>query len=142
MATVLIVEDEAVVLILAEAVVQDAGHDTLTATSVVEATSIIESDQAFDIVFTDVGLRDEWDGGLQIGILLRNRRPNVPVLYTSGQEMTDRLRSLLVERSAFLPKPYTDVQATEALARLLEEGRSPSNAQSAATSVIASHSRS
>jgi CheY-like chemotaxis protein len=120
MATVLIVEDEAVVLILAESVIQHAGHKTLTASSLAEATSIIESDAMFDIVFTDLCLLDEQDGGIQIGTLLRSHRPDLPVLYTSAREMTDGLKSLLVERSAFLPKPYTDIQATEALERLLK----------------------
>ena len=120
MATVLIVEDEAAVLILAESVIQHAGHETLTASSLVEATSIIESDAILDIVFTDLRLHDEQDGGIQIGALLRSRRPDLPVLYTSGREMTDGLRLLLGETSDFLPKPYTDIQATDALARLLK----------------------
>ena len=59
MATVLIVEDEAMVLILAESVVQTAGYDTITASSLLEAKAIIESDAKFDIVFTDLTLRDE-----------------------------------------------------------------------------------
>jgi CheY-like chemotaxis protein len=122
MATVLIVEDEAMMLVLAESLIQDAGHETLTASSLPEAKSIIESDQRFDIVFTDLTLHDERDGGIQIGNLVRNSRSNLPVLYTSGREMTDGLRSLLVERSAFLRKPYTNLQAAEALATLLHEG--------------------
>lgn len=122
MAIVLIVEDEVMTLVLAESLIQDAGYETLTASSLPEARSIIESAQRFDIVFTDLSLHDERDGGLQIGNLVRSSRADLPVLYTSGREMTDGLRSLLVERSAFLRKPYTDVQATEALAILLHEG--------------------
>ena len=42
-----------------------------------------------------------------------------PVLYTSGRELTDGLKLLFIENSAFLPKPYTDDQLNAALAKLL-----------------------
>jgi hypothetical protein len=35
------------------------------------------------------------------------RRPGTPVLYTSSRAVTDGMRSLFVEKNAFLPKPYT-----------------------------------
>ena len=56
MACVLIVEDETQVLRLAESVLQQAGHDTLSAATVAEAQAIINSDEKFDLVFTDVQL--------------------------------------------------------------------------------------
>ena len=43
----------------------------------------------------------------------------MPVLYTSGRNLTDGLKEMLVERSVFLPKPYTDTQLVEAIAALL-----------------------
>ena len=39
--------------------------------------------------------------------------------YTSGRGLTDGIRSLFVERSSFLPKPYTNEQLVEAVANLL-----------------------
>ena len=48
MAAVLIVEDEAAILMLAESVVQDAGYETLSAASLPEARDIIESGASFD----------------------------------------------------------------------------------------------
>ena len=48
MACVLIVEDETQVLMLAESVLQQAGHDTLSAATVAEAQAIIiNSDEKF-----------------------------------------------------------------------------------------------
>jgi DNA-binding NtrC family response regulator len=68
MACVLIVEDETQVLMLAESVLQQAGHDTLSAATVAEAQAIIiNSDEKFDVVFTDVQLANHADGGLTIG---------------------------------------------------------------------------
>ena len=56
MARILIVEDDIQVLMLAESVLQQDGHDTLTAATVAEAQSIINSDAELDLVFTDVQL--------------------------------------------------------------------------------------
>jgi response regulator receiver domain-containing protein len=72
MAVVLIVEDEATVLILAESVLQEAGYETVSASTVAEALAIVESrDQQIDLLFTDLGLGDEIEGGLAIGQGLR-----------------------------------------------------------------------
>ena len=119
MALALIVEDEAMVLVLAESVLQTAGYETFSASSLAEATTIIESDTKLDIVFTDLALGDETDGGIEVGKLIGSARPGTPVLYTSGRELTDGLKLLFIENSAFLPKPYTDDQLNAALAKLL-----------------------
>jgi len=120
MATVLIVEDEAMVLVLAESVIQSAGYETISAASLSEATALVSSvDSQLNIVFTDISLGEDTEGGVQIGRLVRQQRPAIPVLYTSGRNLTDGLKELLVERSEFLPKPYTDTQLVEALAALL-----------------------
>lgn len=108
-------------LILAESVLQTAGYATLTAGLLPEAQAIIESDAKFDIVVTDITLGEEADGGIQIGKLVGSNKPGMPVLYTSARPLTDGLEALLIERSAFLPKPYTDNQLTEALAGLLKK---------------------
>ena len=121
MPTALIVEDEAMVLVLAESVIQHAGYTTLTASSVAEARGIIESDAAIDIVFTDLSLKEDEDGGIEIGKFVLETRPDIPVLYTSGRPFTDGLSVLFIENSSFLPKPYTDDQVTAELAKLLDQ---------------------
>jgi CheY-like chemotaxis protein len=121
MATVFIVEDDAMVRVLAESVIQSGGYETLTAGSLAEAKSIIESNAKLDIVFTDLTLFDDHDGGVKVGNLVLQARPGTPMLYTSGREMTDGLKSLLIEGSEFLSKPYTDEQVTAALSKLLSK---------------------
>ena len=57
MARIVIVEDEIQVLMLAELVLQQAGHDTVSASTVAEAQALINSkDEKFDLVFADVEL--------------------------------------------------------------------------------------
>ena len=120
MARVLVVEDETQILILAESVLQQAGYDTLSAATVAEAQAIInDQGEKFDLLFADVELGNHKEGGLTLGKLIGEARKGTPVLYTSGRTLTDGMQSLFVERSAFLPKPYTAQQLTEAVAELL-----------------------
>ncbi len=120
MATVLIVEDEAVLLVLAESVLQTAGHDTLTASSLVEVQGIVESETKFDLLFTDLTLHEDHDAGIEAAKFVAEKKPGIPVLYTSGRELTDGLRALFVENSDFVGKPYTDKLLLDALEKLLQ----------------------
>jgi len=49
MAAVLIVEDEAQVLTLAESYLQEHGHRTFSASTITEAAAILEKDQPIEV---------------------------------------------------------------------------------------------
>ncbi len=120
MATVLVIEDEPALLILAESVLKNAGYETLTAGSLAEAQAVLtSSNPKIDIVFTDLILAEQREAGLQVGQVVRQTAPDTPVLYTSGAQITDGMKALFVWPYAFLPKPYTDDQLLEAIAGLL-----------------------
>jgi DNA-binding NtrC family response regulator len=120
MARALVVEDEAQVLLLAESVLQQAGFDMLSVATVAEAQAIInDQGEKFDLVFADVELGNHNEGGLTLGKFVGEVRKGTLVLYTSGRTLTDGMQSLFIEGSAFLPKPYTAQQLTEAVAALL-----------------------
>jgi len=121
-ATVLIVEDEPVVLTLAESVLQHAGYDTISAATLAEAEAILRSGVSIDVVATDIGLGEELDGGLKIGQVATEQYPGIPILYVSGRPLTDGMKALFVEPNAFLPKPYTDEQLISGVSSLLREG--------------------
>ena len=63
MATILLVEDEPPLLVLAEFVLQDAGYETVSAATLAEAQAMIHSDKNIDLVFTDITLLDAQQGG-------------------------------------------------------------------------------
>src|SRR5579863_8235005 len=107
MAIVLIVEDEALVLLLAESYLQEQGHETLSASTIAEASAILERPDKIDVLFTDIGLRDDLQAGLELAKSGVERRAGLNVLYTTGQAVTDGMRALFVEKSAMLVKPYT-----------------------------------
>jgi DNA-binding NtrC family response regulator len=119
MPTVLLVEDEVQILIFTESVLQKAGYETLTAATVAEAQAIINSDRKVDLVFLDVTLANHPEGGITIGKMVDKSRQGLPVLYTSGRELTDGMKSLFALNNRFLPKPYTEHQLLEAIAGML-----------------------
>jgi DNA-binding NtrC family response regulator len=106
-AAILVVEDEVQVLILAESYLEEHGHKTLSAATVTQATAIIEDDQPLDLLFTDIGLGDDLQAGLELARAAVERRPRLKVLYATGQTITDGMKALFVEGSTVLAKPYT-----------------------------------
>jgi two-component system cell cycle sensor histidine kinase/response regulator CckA len=114
-AVVLIVEDEDQVRVLAESILREYGHDTLSAANAEEALALVASEQPIDLLFTDIGFHDERQGGLLLAQKAVELRPDLPVLYTTGQGVTDGMRAMFVEKFGFVAKPYTVDQLTGAL---------------------------
>jgi len=117
MAVVLVVEDEEQVRVLVESVLDQAGHQALSASSINEALALIQTDRTLDLLFTDIELEaDQQAGlvhaGLELAQQARKMRPELPVLYTTGNAVTDGMRALFVEGAHLLPKPY-DVSGLE-----------------------------
>ena len=92
---------------------------TLSASSVAEALAIIDTDQRIGLLFTDLRLGEDSEGGLTIATSFANSRPRVPVLYATGRGVTDGMVALFVEPNGFLAKPYTVEQLETAVANLL-----------------------
>jgi DNA-binding NtrC family response regulator len=107
MAVVLIVEDDEQVRVLAESYLQEQGHQTLSAATADEALAALEVTEWVDLLFTDIGLHGDIHAGLELAKQIVERRPELKVLYTTGQGVTDGLMALFVKDSAVLPKPYT-----------------------------------
>ncbi len=115
MARVLIVEDEEQVRVLAESYLREQGHYTLSAATPVEALAALGVAEGIDLLFTDIGLHDDIHGGLNLAKEARQRRPDLKVLYVTGQAVTDGMKAMMVEGSAVLEKPYTVEQLQHAL---------------------------
>jgi CheY-like chemotaxis protein len=82
-ATVLVVEDEALILQLARLEFEDAGYHVLTAADADAALKLIESDVAIDILFTDIRMPGTVDGW-QLAKQARQIRPSIHVIYATG----------------------------------------------------------
>src|SRR5947209_6355212 len=111
MATILIVEDDEQVRVLAESILQDAGYTVIAATGVGGSTALLESDQSVELLFIDINLGNDQEAGLKVAQSARETtRSKLPVLYTSGLGVNEGMRVLFVEPFLFLPKPYTAEQ--------------------------------
>lgn len=119
MAVVLIVEDEVFTREIAEMLFQDWGHQTLAASDVDEALLLLRSPQRIDALFTDIYLKTAVLGGCELAREAIKLRPNLRVLCTTGNSITDKIRALFVEGTPFLPKPYTPDQLKNSVERLL-----------------------
>jgi CheY-like chemotaxis protein len=117
--SILIVEDEPTVLLLVESILQGAGYETLTAGTLAQAQAVLTSEERIDLVFTDVQLVDQLEGGILIGEMVGQLRPGIPVIYATARSLTDGMQAQLVEPSAFVQKPYTDENVLTAVAKFL-----------------------
>ena len=113
---ILLVEDEEQVRVLAESFLQVEGHSTLSAGSQDQALVLIAGPEPIDLLFTDINLQGVSEAGLSLAAKAVEIRPELRVLYTSGQSVTDGMAALFVKNSAFLPKPYTVEQLGTILA--------------------------
>jgi DNA-binding NtrC family response regulator len=130
MSVILIVEDEEQVRVLAESFLQTEGNKTLSAATIEQALVLIEGEEPVDLLFVDLKIQDDVEGGLKLAKKAVEARPKLKVLYTSGQGVTDGMIALFVEKSAFLPKPYTVEQlATTLLAKFSIGSRSTARRQ-------------
>ena len=107
MAVVLVVEDEEQVRVLAESILQESGHQTLSAASIDQALALIRAEPSIVLLFTDIGLQGDLQAGLTLAQTAIERHPDLRVLYTTALAVTDGTKALFVDNSAFLPKPYT-----------------------------------
>jgi CheY-like chemotaxis protein len=115
MAGILVVEDEEQVRVLAESYLRDQGHHTVSAATKVEALAVMDIADGLDLLFTDIGLKGDLHAGLDLAKEARQRKPDLKVLYTTGQDITDGMKAMMVEGSAMLEKPYTVDQLQAAL---------------------------
>jgi two-component system, response regulator PdtaR len=123
MPIVLTVEDDEQVRVLAESILKEEGYETLSAADVNEALALLRSERKIDVLFTDIQLGTDFQGGLDLAQEAVSLRPKIPVVYSSGRDLTDGMRALFVEPSLYLQKPYDPAQLTDAVGALVNSFR-------------------
>jgi DNA-binding NtrC family response regulator len=121
MAVILIVEDEDQVRVLAEGILRDNGHATLSASNFDQALALVDGTERIDLIFTDIGLQSDIQAGLMLAQEAAKRKIDTPVLYTTGQGLTDGMQAMFVGRFGFLAKPYTPEQLVISVENLLSK---------------------
>ncbi len=119
MAVILVVEDDVFIREIAEMMIQDWGHQILSASDVDEALTQLRAPQRIDALFTDIYLKSAMFGGCELANQAIKLRPDLRVLYTTGNYVTDKMRSLFVVGTDCLRKPYTEYQLQHSFEQLL-----------------------
>ncbi len=105
--TILLVEDDSEVRETAYRMLRNLGYEVLTAPDARAALAIIEDDVTIDLLFTDVIMPGNMTGH-ELAEIARARRPELPVLFTSGYVQDEIVHDgRLDEGVQLLGKPYT-----------------------------------
>ncbi|MGY4308997.1 signal transduction histidine kinase [Bradyrhizobium sp. USDA 4369] len=117
--TILVVEDDPLVRSFVLAQLQGLGYTTLSAARGREALAIVDGDQPFELLFTDV-IMPGGVSGRQLAEAVQAKRPSVRVLYTSGYTDNAILEhGQLLSEALLLTKPYRRAELAQMVRRAL-----------------------
>jgi PAS domain S-box-containing protein len=124
--TILLVEDQEEVRSVARDILQRHGYVVLEAARPSQAIAIGQSSRAIDLLLTDLVLPDM--SGRLLAAQLRNARPTIKVVYTSGYT-DDRtvLRDVADAGFPFVQKPFTAAALLSKIREVLDSDRLPSS---------------
>jgi PAS domain S-box-containing protein len=120
--TILLVDDERALRVLAAKVLRREGYTVLEAANGVEALELLERDPAasIDLLLTDVVMPRM--GGGPLAERARALRPGLPVLYMSGYADAETVvREVAAEGTPFLAKPFMPAALLGAVREALEK---------------------
>jgi signal transduction histidine kinase/CheY-like chemotaxis protein len=115
-ATILLVDDDALIAASTAALLEDLGHRVVEAHSGKEALAILEEGLNPDLVVTDYAMPGMT--GLDLALTLRVRDPELPILLATGYADLHGESPIELPR---LAKPYTQEQLSLEIARLLPD---------------------
>ncbi|WP_267435646.1 response regulator [Sphingomonas sp. GM_Shp_1] len=101
--TILIVEDQPLLLLHVQFALEDAGYVVIQAASADEALIALQRHPEIQAVFTDVAMPGSLDGAA-LAARIHQTHPHVAVLVTSGEQ--SYMPDGLPEGVHFVPKPY------------------------------------
>ena len=117
--TILLVEDEAAIRLYTEDILFDAGYEVLSAGNAREALDVAGRSGPIELLITDVNLPNQ--SGPELAEALSSSRPNMKVLYTSGDTGHLHLCASGREGAAFLPKPFVPESLTAKISEVLSK---------------------
>jgi CheY-like chemotaxis protein len=117
--TVLLVDDDAMILEAARATLEASGYHVETALNGMEAIARIQRNEGpVDVIVLDMMMPGP--DGAQSRDGIRAIRPDIPIIASSGLRRRGQTDGHELENfEAFLPKPYTDEQLLRAVAGVL-----------------------
>jgi CheY-like chemotaxis protein len=115
--TVLLVDDEKQIRLLARRILEDQGYHVTEASSGLEAIELLSHGATLDLLMADLDMPEL--GGDEMVRRIRMTRPDLKVLYVTGH--IDRLMDArpLWAGEAFLDKPFDAAGLREAVSLLI-----------------------
>jgi CheY-like chemotaxis protein len=117
MPTVLFVDDEPLICMLASDCLRDAGYRTLEAHNARQAIDLLEKGERVDVVFSDVQMPGM--DGFELQRWLRQHRPRVKVLLSSGVENVKAASGYMGPPRWLIFKPYDMAELERRIHELL-----------------------
>jgi two-component system, response regulator PdtaR len=114
--TILVVEDEPVIRMMAAGALTENGFQVFEATDAAEALFVLSMHPRIDLLFTDVNMPGRMDG-LGLAVRAIEGKPDLRLIVTSGRERFSD--SSLPDHGKFLMKPYDGTQLVELVRREL-----------------------
>ena len=123
--TILVVDDEAIMLTMADAILTDFGYQVLTTNNGQKALELLEQpDFQADLIITDLVMPGM--GGRELMERIRQLGLNLPIVATSGYVLPEEKQT----QAGYLQKPFTSTDLLRKVkAALAADRRSSSPAE-------------
>ena len=121
-ATILYVEDDALVSLATRDLLEEAGYLIHAAPDAMRALNVLDEHPEIELMITDIGLPGM--DGHELAAEARRRRPDLKLLFLSGYDRSRAASKPADLRTEHLGKPYSDSDLCDALSRLLTSGKS------------------
>jgi DNA-binding NtrC family response regulator len=121
-ATILVVEDEFLIRFMIAGYLREFGFKVVEAGDAGEATRILSSEEAVEVVFSDIRMPGEMNG-IALAKWIGRNKPGVGVVLTSGHVHQADLAAQACESTEFIAKPYMPHTVLERIEAQL--GRAP-----------------
>ncbi|GAB0117110.1 response regulator [Acidisoma sp. 7E03] len=116
---ILLVEDEWLIrTIMAEELIE-AGFNVTSVETGDEALALLTDDPAFTVLVTDIHMPGKTDG-IALARTVRDRYPDVPIIYTTGRPDALDRAGLPGGRVLTLVKPYKPSRLIEAIRDMID----------------------
>ncbi|WP_460119366.1 hybrid sensor histidine kinase/response regulator [Pseudomonas sp. H3_G09] len=113
--SVLVIDDDSLVLTSTSLLLEDLGHRVIGATSGAQALALFEQGEVIDLVITDMAMPKM--SGAQLAHALRMLKPDLPIILATGY--AERLEGFAADLPR-LPKPFTQLNLVQIIAQSMK----------------------
>ncbi|HEY5237652.1 MAG TPA: response regulator [Rhizomicrobium sp.] len=114
--TILVVEDESIVRMLAVSVFEDEGFEVVEAANGKQALGVLLNHPEICVLFTDINMPGELDG-FDLARKIHAQRPDIRLVLTSGKVAISDID--IPEGGVFISKPYSPDAVARLVSRIL-----------------------